>query len=207
MAVLASGPPASGATGWQVFPSALHIPDAQSTSVLALQLPLALQVGVTRLSSGQVVVPQTVPAGWFPLSTHSDSPLVQEVRPALHLFVRVHVWLAVQLPQVPEWQTRCVPHELPSAAGRQAPEPLQVVNWQDATVAPQAESTVPAGSFVQVPGVVRLQEVQAPHLLLEQQTPSTQLPLVHSPPAPQPVPSGFFTTQAFETQYGLALLH
>ena len=72
--------------------------------------------------------------------------------------------------------------------------------WQAAGVAPQALSTVPAALFEQVPGVARLQAMQVPHLVLEQQTPSTQFPLVHSLPAPHAVPSGFLATQVPDTQ-------
>jgi hypothetical protein len=50
---------------------------------------------------------------------------------------------------------------------------------------------VPAASGVQVPGEVPLQVWQVPHALLPQQTPFTQLPLMHSLPAPQTAPFGF----------------
>lgn len=186
--------------GRQPVPSGRQLPDAQTNSVVSLQLPVSLQTGVTSESIGQVVVPQTVPAGWLPLSTHWESPVAHEVRPVLHLLGGLHIWFAEQLPQVPEWQTMRVPHDVPSVAGRQAPEPLQAPVWQAASVAPQVASAVPAALFVQVPGVARLQAMQVPHLLLEQQTPSTQLPLVHSVPALQAVPSGFFATHEPETQ-------
>ena len=42
--------------------------------------------------------------------------------------------------------------------------------------------------FAQVPAAFRLQDWQVPHAAVEQQTPSTQLPLVHSLPAPHTAP-------------------
>ena len=77
---------------------------------------------------------------------------------------------------------------------------MQAPVWQEASVAPQALSAVPAALFVHVPGIARLQAMQVPHFVLEQQTPSTQLPLVHSTPTPHAVPSGFLTTHAPDTQ-------
>lgn len=79
--------------------------------------------------------------------------------------------------------------------------------WQAAGVVPQALSATPEPLFVHVPGVVRLHAMQVPHLALEQQTPSVQLPLVHSVSAPHAVPSGFLATQAPDTQYGFELAH
>ena len=54
-----------------------------------------------------------------------------------------------------------------------------------------AGAGVPAARAVQVPGVVPLQVWQVPQAELPQQTPFTQLPLMHSAPAPQTVPFGF----------------
>jgi hypothetical protein len=192
---VAAGPP----PGKQSVPSGLHIPEGQSSSRLALQLPW-LQVGVTSESIGQVVVPQIVPAGRFVLSTHSDTPVAHEVTPVLHGLVGVHGWFAVQVPQVPEWQTLLAPQVVPSVATRQAPLPLHVPVSQSAGVTPQAASAVPAATLAQVPGVARLQAMQVPHLALEQHTPSTQLPLEHSATPPQAVPSGFLATQTPATQ-------
>jgi hypothetical protein len=87
------------------------------------------------------------------------------------------------------------------------PFAVHVPVWHEASVAPQALSAVPAALFVHVPGVTRLQAMQVPHLVLEQQTPSTQLPLVHSAPPPHALPSGFFATQEPDTQYGFVLAH
>ena len=97
-----------------------------------------------------------------------------------------------------------MPQVLPSAAERQVPFAVQVPVWQEP---PQALSAVPAALFVQVPGVARLHAMHVPHFVLEQQTPSTQLPLVHSAPPPHAVPSGFLATQAPDTQYGFVLAH
>src|SRR5690606_19296393 len=55
---------------------------------------------------------------------------------------------------------------------------------------------VPTGSLLQVPSMpAMLHDWQVGQLALPQQTPSTQLPLVHSLPPPQVRPSSFFTVQ------------
>jgi hypothetical protein len=50
---------------------------------------------------------------------------------------------------------------------------------------------VPAARAVHVPGVVPLQVWQVPHVGVPQQTPLTQLPLMHWLPAVHTVPLGF----------------
>ena len=50
---------------------------------------------------------------------------------------------------------------------------------------------VPAARAVHVPGVVPLQVWHVPHAALPQQTPFTQLPLMHWLPAVHTVPFGF----------------
>jgi len=80
------------------------------------------------------------------------------------------------------------------AACVQPPEPLHTpvlpqgglaVHWPEG-------AAVPAASGVHVPGVPPLQVWQVPHEVLPagrpQQTPLTQLPLMHSPPAAQAMP-------------------
>jgi len=71
-------------------------------------------------------------------------------------------------------------------------------------------AVVPAASGVQVPGAVPLQVWQMPQVALPQQTPLTQLPMVHSFAAPQAAPFAFLATQlpavvAFPVQYRLVL--
>ena len=61
---------------------------------------------------------------------------------------------------------------------------------------------LPALTKVQVPTVpARLQASHAPPQAVLQQTPSTQLPEVHSLAAAQAVPLAFFATQAPAEQY------
>jgi hypothetical protein len=80
-----------------------------------------------------------------------------------------------------------VPQLMPVAPLRQLPLPSQVPsNPQGGLVAVQAPcgSVFPAVTGWQAPGfAVRLQAWQVPQLAVEQQTPSTQLPLSHSVPA------------------------
>ena len=67
--------------GWQSLLSLRHFFDGHCTSVMSVQPPMSSQMGVTWLSppAGQVVIPQVVPAGWFPLSTHWGTPVEHEV--------------------------------------------------------------------------------------------------------------------------------
>ena len=102
--------------GWQSFPSLRHFMDGQSTVSASVQPPISSQTGVTRLSSGHMGVPHVCPAGQLPLSTHWDTPVEHDVTPVLHSFVGWHVWFAMQVPHVPEWQTFPEPHVLPSVA-------------------------------------------------------------------------------------------
>jgi hypothetical protein len=95
----------------------------------------------------------------------------------------------VQAPQDPFRQNLLVPHPAPSAAGVQAPDPLQVPIWQFAVI--HAESVAAAGLLLHVPGVARLQAWQVGQLVLPQQTPFTQLPMAHSLPAVHARPRGF----------------
>ena len=89
-----------------------------------------------------------------------------------------------------------MPHETVAAACWQAPAPLHrpvlphggfAVHWP-------VGAAVPSARFVQVPGVVPLQVLQVPQLVLpaasEQQTPLTQLPLMHWFAAVQAWPGG-----------------
>ena len=87
-----------------------------------------------------------------------------------------------------------LPHGTDELAWVQAPAPLQVpVLPQVLPVGqPPCKSPDPAAMLAQVPGlVVRLQAWQVGQLGLPQQTPSTQLPLLHSLPLPQVAPGAF----------------
>jgi hypothetical protein len=86
------------------------------------------------------------------------------------------------------------------AAGLQAPDPLQPPARQLLVDVGQVLwGSWPVGTAAQVPiDVPRLQALQPLHMLegWSQQTPSTQLPLVHSPSPPQLRPSGLVALQA-----------
>jgi hypothetical protein len=56
-------------------------------------------------------------------------------------------------------------------------------------------AAVPAAIGAQVPVALTLQAWQVPQVLVEQQTPSTQLPLPHSCAVPQAAPSPLWATQ------------
>jgi hypothetical protein len=80
------------------------------------------------------------------------------------------------------------PQLVPALVLRQAPAPLQVPSKPQggAAAQPWCGSAAPSGTGPQVPALpVRLQTWQLPQLGAEQQTPSTQLPLSHSPPTEQ----------------------
>ena len=88
------------------------------------------------------------------------------------------------------------PHETVLAACWQLPFPSQKPVLPQGRLAAQlGESARLTPTFEQVPAPFRLHDWQAWQLELEQQTASTQLPLVHSLPAPQPVPFPFFEAQ------------
>ena len=87
-----------------------------------------------------------------------------------------------------------VPQLVPAGIGRHAPLPSQVpLNPQGGLAAhPPCGSIAPAGTGRQVPALpATLHDVQVPQLVVEQHTPSTQLPLSHSVPAAQICPSRF----------------
>src|SRR5450631_980397 len=84
-----------------------------------------------------------------------------------------------------------VPQLVPSVPLRQPPLPSQVLSFpQGGFVAaqPPCGSTVAADTGRQEPVSPRLQTWQVPQLAVEQQTPSTQLPLPHSAPPAQSWP-------------------
>jgi hypothetical protein len=110
-------------------------------------------------------MPQLI-VGWAQFPTPSQAPIGLAVEP-------------LQL---------AVPQLVPSAPLRQAPLPSHVPSSpQGGLVAAQApwRSALPAGTGWQEPVPPRLQIWQVPQLAVEQQTPSTQLPLPHSLPAAQ----------------------
>jgi hypothetical protein len=90
-----------------------------------------------------------------------------------------------------------VPHETLAAACVQPLAPLQVPVLPHGGLAVHcpAGAVVPAASAVHVPGEVPLQVWHVPQLGLPQQTPFTQLLLVHSFAAPHAVPFVFLATQ------------
>jgi hypothetical protein len=110
-------------TGRQSVWSGVHIPEGQGVWVLMLQLPFPSQVGVTRVSTGQEAVPQTVPGGWGPFATHLALPDMQEIMPISHALGRVQAPPAVQETQLPELQTMLFPQVVPSLT-------LLPVSWQ-----------------------------------------------------------------------------
>jgi hypothetical protein len=87
------------------------------------------------------------------------------------------------------------PQALPAGVDRHAPAPSQVPLKPQggAAVQPPCGSMAPVGTGLQRPALpATLQDAHVPQLADEQQTPSTQLPLSHSPPAPQIWPRRFF---------------
>jgi hypothetical protein len=90
------------------------------------------------------------------------------------------------------------PHETFVAACWQVPLALQrpVLPQVPFGAQPARGAEVPAGTFVQVPGLLaRLQAWQVPQPLLAQQTPSAQKPEPHSLVVVQAAPLPFLATQ------------
>jgi len=88
-----------------------------------------------------------------------------------------------------------VPQLVPSGIGRQAPLPSQVPLKPQGGVGrqPPCGSVAPTATGLHVPADPdTLHDVQVPQLAVEQQTPSTQLPLSHSDGAAHIWPSRFF---------------
>lgn len=106
--------PASGDR--QSVPSAVHIPDGQGLRSVLLHCPLLLQVGVSRVSTGQVAVPHTVPAGSKLSTTQVAVPESHEMIPTAHAFDSGQAPPAVQATQLPALHTLFFPQEVPSAA-------------------------------------------------------------------------------------------
>ena len=82
-------------------------------------------------------------------------------------------------------------------ASTHAPAPSQVPVNPQVVVTPHWPMGAgrPAPMLAHVPAAFRLQDWQVPHEAVEQQTPSTQLPLVHSLPTAQAVPKALFGLQ------------
>jgi hypothetical protein len=76
------------------------------------QLVPAVQLPQTPLSH-TLFVPQVVPLATFPVSAHTEVPVMHDVAPVLQTLVGWQVTFAVQLPHVPLLQTLLVPHEVP----------------------------------------------------------------------------------------------
>jgi hypothetical protein len=88
------------------------------------------------------------------------------------------------------------------AAWVQAPAPLQVPVLPQVPLAAQRAcgSVTPPPTFEQVPTPLRLQAMQVPHEEVEQQTPSTQLPMLHSWAAAQVAPLPLSAAQTVPAQ-------
>ncbi len=117
------------------------------------------------------------------------------------------------------------PQLVPTLVFRQAPIPLQVPSKPQGGAGVQRwwGSALPTGTELHVPALpVRLQTWQVSQLDVEQQTPSTQLPLAHSAPSEQIWPRRLRPHDPFvqncpgaqsasavqtETQLWVALLH
>jgi hypothetical protein len=108
-------------------------------------------------------------------------------------------WLHVPPPEQNDWgwyvpplHDSAEPHAVLDDPCWQALAPLQVPVLPHGGVAGHwpVGAAVPAARGLQVPGVVPLQVSHVPHAALPQQTPLTQLPLMHWLPAVQTVPFG-----------------
>ena len=158
--------------------------------VLAEQVPKPSQTAalVLVVPEQEALAPHNTVASLLVVSEQDWIPVEQEVVPFLHGLAGVQLWLGIQAPQLPPRQNLFVPHIAPSSATLQAPEPSHLPLWQ--FEARHAESDADAGLPLHVPGVPRLHALHAAQLAVPQQTPSTQLPVVHSVPLVHARPSG-----------------
>ena len=122
--------------------------------------------------------------------------IVRQVVPGPHTYAPQLMVGCAQLPipsQAPirlavDPEQLAVPQLVPDPPLRHAPLPSQVPSFPQGGLATAQEpcgSVFPAGTGWQEPVPLRLQTWQVPQLAVEQQTPSTQLPLPHSVPTVQ----------------------
>ena len=114
-----------GPPGRQSVPSGRHIPEGQGIWSVSLHWPLPSQMGVSRVSDGQVAVPQTVPAATKLSTTQVALPVAHEMIPTAHAFDSGQLPPAMQATHLPALQTMSVPHVVPSGAA--APLSWQVI--------------------------------------------------------------------------------
>ena len=84
---------------WQVLVGVQAVPLLQAAQAPALQT---------------MAVPHDVPAALLPLSTQTETPVAHEVVPVLHGLLGWQATFAVHETHCPVWQTRLVPHAVPS---------------------------------------------------------------------------------------------
>jgi hypothetical protein len=107
-------------------------------------------------------VPQVWPAATGFVAVHTGRPVEQSVSPCTHFpWVGVQAWPATQAPHTPEWQTRPVPHEVPS-------ESVAAVAAQTGWPVPHVRLPTLHGSAA---GVQSLPELQAAQVPAGEQTP------------------------------------
>jgi hypothetical protein len=157
------------------------------------QLPFMHSAGETHSLFPEQVVRQSLPAPQTNGAHVSEDPAMQVPTPS-----QVDASRRVDPVQLPGEQT------VPCTYLRQAPAPSHVPSLPQ-LVAPSSPhslaGSVPAGTGEQVPILpAMLQAWQASVQVVSQQTPSTQRPFEHSPPAVQSAPIDFFGMQLVPTQ-------
>src|SRR5262245_33333864 len=149
------------------------------------QLPFMHSAGVTHSLLPEQVVRQSPPAPHTKGAQGREDPAMHVPTPS-----QVDASRRVEPVQLPAAQT------VPWAYLRQAPAPSHMPSLPQLVAPSSAQSlagSVPAGTGEQVPNLpAMLQAWQAPVQAVSQQTPSTQMPLAHSPGAVQSAPIDFF---------------
>jgi hypothetical protein len=157
------------------------------------QLPFMHGAGETHSLFPEQVVRQSLPVPQTNGAQGSEDP-------AMHVPTPSHFDASrrVEPVQLPVAQT------VPCAYLRQAPAPSHRPSLPQLVALSSAHSlpgSVPAGTGEHMPNLpAMLQAWQGPAQAPSQQTPSTQRPFAHSPPAVQSAPMDFFGMQVVPTQ-------
>jgi hypothetical protein len=135
----------------QSVPAVLHADGQVIVMVVHAALAVHIAADVLTPSVHDCAAPHSVPTGLLPLTTHTELPVEQEVRPTLHGSGGVHVAPAVHGTQLPVLHTWFIPQPVPLATA-------VPVSWQVAL--PVVQVSVPVWH-----GLVGVQAPPAAHAM------------------------------------------